>query len=160
MNCTRSDLSVYVRALANARVVYDEALQRGFHLRSINVGGDFTSTNLADASHALRYTMTRYFGVLVSDIHCMAEPGQFFVADPFYLACRVSGIHRLYPGPPRDVYINDRIYKDFRNKSVELPNPPPFSWALAAQTVVLTNGIPIAPQDCSCMLFGVRQGVQ
>ena len=46
MNCTGPDPSVYARALANARVVYDEALQRGFHLRSINVGGGFTSTIL------------------------------------------------------------------------------------------------------------------
>lgn len=69
--------------------------------------------------------MTRYFGVLASDIHWTAEPGRFFVEDAFYLACRVLGIRQLHPSPPIDVYINHSIYKNFRNMSMELPTPTP-----------------------------------
>lgn len=74
---------------------------------------------------ALRCAMTRYFGVLASDIHWTAEPERFFMEDVSYLACRVLGIRQVHTSPLIDVYINDSIYKNFHNMSVELPTPIP-----------------------------------
>lgn len=120
-----SDPSTYARAIAHARAIYDAATQRGFCIHSIDVGGGFTSTNLTEVSHALRYAMEQHFGSILPTIRWMAEPGRLFVQDAFTLACRVSGMRQVRPDQPVDVYINDSIYKNFLNALAEPPIPEP-----------------------------------
>lgn len=128
----------FLRAVQDARSVYDEAVREGFTPQSIDVGGGFTNDNFESSAVTLSMALAREFGGLLPTVRFMGEPGRFIASEVFSLACKVIGVR----SKPKDmIYINDGIYGNFLNALIEPPIPAPILLDLTAST-----GTPLQPQ--------------
>jgi len=118
-----SDPTAYTRAVACARIAYDNARRQGHSITSIYIGGGFTVGDFQQAAVRLREAIDDTFGSLKSTIRWTAEPGPFWVRDAYYLATRVLGTRD--DGESFDVFINDGIHRNFFHAVVDSPVSKP-----------------------------------
>jgi ornithine decarboxylase len=102
--CRCYDPTIYERAIAAAKFVFDSAVAEGRHrLELLDIGGGFygdrTGSRLpfADAANVIRSSLERHFGVELSTgtLRVIAEPGQYMAASAFTLTVGVIGVRRL-----------------------------------------------------------------
>ncbi|KAL8868863.1 MAG: hypothetical protein Q9174_004706, partial [Haloplaca sp. 1 TL-2023] len=78
------DPGIFVTAVRDSRKVFDQAQECGFNLQILDVGGGFSAGRFEEMSRVLSTALTDQFP---RDVQFMAEPGRYFVATAFTLAC-------------------------------------------------------------------------
>ena len=158
-----SDQNVFVKAISDARAIFDQALFKGFDLHTIDVGGGFDGGDgFKTKAASLRRALDKHFP---SNIRIIAEPGRYFVESAFTLVTNV--INRR----EHMLYLNDGVYSNLRNAIVEQPLTPrtlrqkrshvaqdEASAATVSTTEYCIWGRTCCPHDCinsSCRILGI-----
>ncbi|KAB5563048.1 pyridoxal-dependent decarboxylase [Coniochaeta sp. 2T2.1] len=138
-----SDPRAFLKAVQDANAVFQQADGYGFRLKTLDVGGGFCSDDsFEQMSGVLRKALDEYFPAHTG-INLIAEPGRFYVASAFTIACNVIARRTLEdPNINMDVdpadststlvnrgetsymlYINDGIYGNFSSIMFDHQNP-------------------------------------
>ncbi|TQB72055.1 Ornithine decarboxylase [Monascus purpureus] len=111
------DPKAFVKAVQDARWVFDQAAEVGHELHTLDVGGGFCESTFDKFSGVLSEALDSYFPL---PIRIIAEPGRYYVSSAFTLAANVIA-RRDAPDPldpSRDaymLYLNDGVYGNFSN---------------------------------------------
>ncbi|KAF9888745.1 Mitochondrial 2-oxoadipate and 2-oxoglutarate transporter [Aspergillus nanangensis] len=111
------DPGAFLKAVQDARFVFDQAAEIGHELHTLDVGGGFTGETFEKFAGVLSDALDEYFP---PHIRVIAEPGRYYVASAFTLAANVIARRDVpHPeDPARDaymVYLNDGVYGNFSN---------------------------------------------
>lgn len=111
------DPTAFVKAVQDARMVFDQAAEIGHELHTLDVGGGFSGDTFEKFAGVLSEALDTYFP---PHIRVIAEPGRYYVATAFTLAANV--IARRDVRDPEDpandaymIYLNDGVYGNFSN---------------------------------------------
>ena len=122
-----SDPQSFVRAVQDSRIVFDQAAEVGYNLTTLDVGGGFTSDALfEEMASVLSETLDEYFP---SSVRVIGEPGRYFVANAYTLACNVIARRDLRdPATGKTsymLYLNDGVYGNFSSIIFDHQHPVP-----------------------------------
>lgn len=123
-----SDPASFVKAVQDARIVFDQASDAGYTLRTLDVGGGFTSDALFERmASALSDALDVYFPS--PSVRIIGEPGRYFVGRAYTLACHVIARRELRD-PTTDqaaymLYLNDGVYGNFSSIIFDHQDPVP-----------------------------------
>jgi ornithine decarboxylase len=111
------DPKAYLRAVQDARFVFDQAAEVGYELHTLDVGGGFCDETFEKFAAILGQAVDDYFP---AHVRIIAEPGRYYVAGAFTLAANViarrdvrdsvDASHDAYM-----LYLNDGVYGNFSN---------------------------------------------
>ncbi|KAF2405167.1 ornithine decarboxylase [Trichodelitschia bisporula] len=122
-----SDPKAFLKAVQDARVVFDQAADLGFAMHTLDVGGGFCSdASFEDMAAVLSSALDCYFP---PHIRIIGEPGRFYVSSAFTLACHVIA-RRTVNDPTLGtssymLYLNDGVYGNFSSIIFDHQNPVP-----------------------------------
>lgn len=111
------DPSSFVKAVQDARLVFDQATEVGHELHTLDVGGGFSQDTFDEFSRILGEALDNYFP---PHIRVIAEPGRYYVSSAYTLAANIIA-RRDVPDPvdPSNeaymLYLNDGVYGNFSN---------------------------------------------
>lgn len=111
------DPRAFLKAVQDARLIFDQASEMGHELHTLDVGGGFCHETFEKFSSYLSEALETYFP---PSVRIIAEPGRYYVASAFTLAANVIA-RRDVPDPldpSRDaymLYLNDGVYGNFSN---------------------------------------------
>lgn len=113
-----ADPMAYYHAVKDAHLVFQQAANHGFHLRTLDVGGGFSGATFEVNAAVLSGALDELFPA-TSNVEIIAEPGRYYVASAFTIACNVIA-RRAVDDPTTGVtsymmYINDGVYGNFSN---------------------------------------------
>lgn len=111
-----SDPQSFAKSVVDARTVFDQAAEIGYELSVLDIGGGFTGDLFEEMADTLSRALDEHFS---TNVRIIAEPGRYYVASAFTLACCVIG--RRLPEPAlREtsyrLYLNDGVYGNFNSK--------------------------------------------
>ncbi|TAQ85870.1 hypothetical protein B7494_g5821 [Chlorociboria aeruginascens] len=110
-----SDTCAFVKAVRDARSVFDQASNYGFTLHTLDVGGGFCGDETFETmAGALREALDEY---IPSHVNIIAEPGRYYVATAFTLASNIIARRTIENQFTREksymIYLNDGLYGNF-----------------------------------------------
>lgn len=119
-----SDPLAFMKAVQDARTVFDQALAYGYDLRTLDVGGGFCTETFEAMAATLSVALDEY---MPSHILIIGEPGRYYVANAFTLACNVIA-RRTIQDPETEeksymLYMNDGLYGNFSSIMFDHQNP-------------------------------------
>jgi ornithine decarboxylase len=119
-----SDPLAFEKAVQDARVVFNQAEEYGFSLHTLDVGGGFSGDTFEAMAAVLREALDEY---MPSHISIIAEPGRYYVAQAFTLACHIIS-RRTLEDPITGtksymIYLNDGLYGNFSSIMFDHQNP-------------------------------------
>lgn len=119
-----SDPLAFMKAVQDARIVFDQAAAHGFSLQTLDVGGGFVSETFEAMASVLREALDEF---MPSHINIIGEPGRYYVSSAFTLACHIIA-RRTIADPTTGnnsymVYLNDGIYGNFSSIMFDHQNP-------------------------------------
>ncbi|KOS17103.1 Ornithine decarboxylase [Escovopsis weberi] len=121
-----SDPMAFYKAVRDADLVFERARCYGFDLRTLDVGGGFSSDTFETMAGALNIALADFFPP-ARGVELIAEPGRFYVATAFTIACNIIARRTvLEPGataPGYMVYVNDGVYGNFSSIMFDHQNP-------------------------------------
>ena len=121
-----SDPQLFVKAVQDSRIVFDQAAEIGYSLRTLDVGGGFSDETFEEMAHVLSETLDTYFppNVLV-----IGEPGRYYVASAFTLACNIIARRDIEDPATKEksymLYLNDGVYGNFSSIIFDHQHPVP-----------------------------------
>ncbi|KAI7260203.1 Ornithine, partial [Hortaea werneckii] len=121
-----SDPSAFLKAVSDARLVFDQAHELGFTPHTLDIGGGFISETFEDMAAIVSGALTQHFP---SHIRIIAEPGRYYTSSAFTLACNViarrtvEDKHRAVPSYM--LYMNDGVYGNFSSIMFDHQHPIP-----------------------------------
>lgn len=118
------DPLAFLKAVRDARTVMDQAATFGFDMRTVDVGGGFTSDNFEAMATVLRDALDEY---VPAHVNVIAEPGRYYVSSAFTLACNIIA-RRTVPNVETGensymIYLNDGVYGNFSSIMFDHQNP-------------------------------------
>ncbi|CEJ89725.1 Putative Ornithine decarboxylase [[Torrubiella] hemipterigena] len=133
-----SDPMAFYGAVRDAHTVFEEARAHGFNLRTLDVGGGFTGDTFEQMASVLNAALDEFFPA-GSNIDIIAEPGRYYVATAFTIACNVIA-RRTVEDPSLNgkgymVYVNDGVYGNFSSIMFDHQHPVPNILRTAGQTM-------------------------
>ncbi|KAI9046561.1 hypothetical protein LZ554_009306 [Drepanopeziza brunnea f. sp. 'monogermtubi'] len=118
-----SDPIAYLKAVQDARLVFDQASVHGFSLHTLDIGGGFVSETFEAMASVLRSALDEY---MPSHISIIGEPGRYYVSSAFTLACHIIA-RRTIEMPTGEksymIYLNDGLYGNFSSIMFDHQNP-------------------------------------
>lgn len=109
-----SDPKSFVKAVQDSHRVFIQAADIGFNLKTLDVGGGFTSETFEQMASVLSKALDDYFP---PNIRIIGEPGRYYVASAFTLACNVIARRDILDPMTRlksyMLYVNDGVYGNF-----------------------------------------------
>lgn len=126
------DPKAFVKAVQDARWVFDQASDVGFDMKVLDVGGGFSSDTFDVFADTLGTALDEYFP---SHIRVIAEPGRYYVASAFTLAAHVIARRDVCP-PGTETGL---LTPDSEDVDVDMPNPIPI--AGGAHMIYLNDGV-------------------
>uniref|UniRef100_A0A8C7XHB2 ornithine decarboxylase n=1 Tax=Oryzias sinensis TaxID=183150 RepID=A0A8C7XHB2_9TELE len=122
--CT--DAGTFVKAIADARCVFDMGEELGFQMDLLDIGGGFpgsedTELSFEEITATINPALDKYFPV-DSGVRIIAEPGRFYVASAYTLVVNIIAkkviIDEEAPIDEEDnktlmYYVNDGVYGSF-----------------------------------------------
>lgn len=122
-----SDPKAFVKAVQDARFVFDQAQALGFNMHTLDVGGGFTGDDSFEPMAAvLSASLDAYFP---PNIRIIGEPGRYFVSTAFTLACHVIARRTVTDATLGStsymLYMNDGVYGNFSSIIFDHQNPVP-----------------------------------
>ncbi|KAH8781583.1 ornithine decarboxylase [Hyaloscypha sp. PMI_1271] len=119
-----SDPLAFLKAVQDARKVFDQAARYGFVLHTLDVGGGFSSETFEVMAGVLSEALNEYIPGHVSVI---GEPGRYYVAAAFTLACHIISRRTIEHSGNGEksymVYLNDGLYGNFSSIMFDHQNP-------------------------------------
>ena len=106
-----SSSDAFVFAIRQARELYDMALDFGYELNLIDLGGGFMEKQLNKIPESIAYALDKY-GFREGNFKIIAEPGRFFAESCGTLFTKVLGV-RDRNEDHRDYWISDSLYGSF-----------------------------------------------
>jgi ornithine decarboxylase len=121
-----SDPQAFIKAVQDARFVFDQATEIGFAMHTLDVGGGFCSESFEAMADVLSRALDDYFP---PNIRIIGEPGRYYVSSAFTLACHVIA-RRTVADPTLGttsymLYLNDGVYGNFSSIMFDHQNPIP-----------------------------------
>ncbi|KAI6990950.1 Ornithine [Hortaea werneckii] len=121
-----SDPSAFLKAVSDARLVFDQAHELGFNPHTLDIGGGFISETFEDMAAVVSGALNQHFP---SHIRIIAEPGRYYTSSAFTLACNVIA-RRTVEDKHLDVtsymlYMNDGVYGNFSSIMFDHQHPIP-----------------------------------
>ena len=109
-----SDPQSFDRAVRDARIVFDQAADIGYNLKTLDVGGGFSGDLFESMANVLSKALDENFP---SSVRIIGEPGRYYVASAFTLACNIIA-RRDFQDPATMetnymLYLNDGVYGNF-----------------------------------------------
>lgn len=133
-----SDPEAFLKAVRDARFVFDQAAALGYDLKTLDVGGGFVSETFDDMAAVLSVALDEYFP---PSVRVIGEPGRYYVSSAFTIACNVIA-RRSVENKELGVnsymlYLNDGVYGNF--SSIMFDHQHPIPRVLKAQDVAYTG---------------------
>lgn len=121
-----SDPNAFLKAVQDARFVFDQASVLGFNMHTLDVGGGYCSETFETMAAVLSASLDEYFP---PHIRIIGEPGRYYVSTAFTLACLVTS-RRTVIDPTLDttsymLYMNDGVYGNFSSIIFDHQHPIP-----------------------------------
>jgi ornithine decarboxylase len=121
-----SDPQAFIKAVRDARFVFDQAIDMGFSMHTLDVGGGFCSESFEAMAAVLSAALDESFP---SSIRIIGEPGRYYVSEAFTLACHVIA-RRTVADPTLGttsymLYLNDGVYGNFSSIMFDHQHPVP-----------------------------------
>ena len=121
-----SDPSAFLKAVSDARLVFDQAAELGFNLHTLDVGGGFVSETFEPMAGVLNGALNEHFP---PHVRVIAEPGRYYTSSAFTLACNVIA-RRTVEDKKLNVtnymlYMNDGVYGNFSSIMFDHQHPVP-----------------------------------
>lgn len=113
--------SVFKSAIQSCRQVYDMALELGFNLSLVDIGGGFpgdNDDNFLEMAKIINSSIDEYFKE--TTVKFIAEPGRFFITSAFTLVASVIN-KKINKNPDNHddkhiiYYLSDGVYGSFNN---------------------------------------------
>ena len=121
-----SDPDAFVKAVQDARVVFDQAAELGFDMRTLDVGGGFSGDCFEKMAYVLSAALDDYFP---PHIRIIGEPGRYYVASAFTIACNVIARREVKGAATQRssymLYLNDGVYGNFSSIMFDHQHPVP-----------------------------------
>ena len=121
-----SDPSAFIKAVQDARAVFDQAATLGFDLHTLDVGGGFTTETFDEMAGVLSSVLDEYFP---PQIRIIAEPGRYYTSSAFTIACNVIARRTVEDRDPGSksymLYLNDGVYGNFSSIMFDHQHPIP-----------------------------------
>lgn len=121
-----SDPESFVKAVRDARVVFDQAADIGYEMKTLDVGGGFTGDTFEKMATVLNESLDEHFP---PNIRIIGEPGRYYVSSAFTLACNVIARRDLEDPATRKtsymLYLNDGVYGNFSSIIFDHQHPVP-----------------------------------
>ena len=122
-----SDPNSFLQAVRDSRVVFDQAAEVGYQLKTLDVGGGFTADKLfEEMASVLRDALDQFFP---PSVRVIGEPGRYFVSRAYTLACNVIArrdVHDIVTGDTSYMlYLNDGVYGNFSSIIFDHQHPEP-----------------------------------
>ncbi|KAH8820049.1 putative ornithine decarboxylase [Xylogone sp. PMI_703] len=119
-----SDPAAFLRAVQDARSVFNQAEQHGFSMQTLDVGGGFSSETFEEMAGVLSTALDEYFP---SHVQIIGEPGRYYVSSAFTIACNIIA-RRTIEDPATGhksymLYLNDGLYGNFSSIMFDHQNP-------------------------------------
>jgi len=113
-----NDETIYLSALETCRIVYNMALNIGYKLNIINIGGGFPGYNdymFIKMGMNIHIGIEKYFNKI--DIDFIAEPGRFFAESAYTVVAKVINKKTIIKENIKSniYYINEGVYGCFNN---------------------------------------------
>lgn len=109
-----SDPHDFTRAVRDSAKVFDEARTFGYELRTLDVGGGFSSDTFETMAAVLSQALDEY---MPSHVNIIGEPGRYYVSSAFTLATSVIARRTVQEpesgNPSYMLYMNDGLYGNF-----------------------------------------------
>lgn len=121
-----SDPSAFLKAVTDARSIFDQAIALGFNPHTLDVGGGFVSETFTEMAAVLSAAVDDQFP---PSIRVIAEPGRYYTSSAFTIACNVIA-RRTVEDPTLNVksymlYLNDGVYGNFSSIMFDHQHPIP-----------------------------------
>lgn len=111
-----SDPESFVKAVQDARNVFDQATAVGFDLKLLDVGGGFEDSTFELFAGVLKAALDEY---IPPHIRVISEPGRYYVANAFTLAANIIARRDVWDELTGEqaymLYLNDGAYGNFSN---------------------------------------------
>lgn len=121
-----SDPNAFLKAVDDARFVFDQAKEIGYDLRALDVGGGFVGDTFEEMAEVLSEALNQKFP---SHVRVIGEPGRFYVSSAFTIACHVISrriVEESDLGPEKVMlYLNDGVYGNFSSIIFDHQQPIP-----------------------------------
>ncbi|KAL9054806.1 MAG: hypothetical protein Q9162_003929 [Coniocarpon cinnabarinum] len=123
-----SDPNAFLKAVDDARWVFDQATAFGFELKNLDIGGGFVGDTFEDMADVLAPALEEKFP---SNVRIIGEPGRFYVSTAFTIACNIIARRTVEPTigglPERSymLYLNDGVYGNFSSIMFDHQHPVP-----------------------------------
>lgn len=121
-----TDANQSYRGIADARTVFDQAVDLGDRPYVLDLSGGFTENDfatLATQASAISKALEDQFG-MEEQLRDVAEPGRLFVYGTATLFCKVIG--RRTEESRRMMYVNEGVFGNMMNALVEPPISSPY----------------------------------
>lgn len=109
-----SDPQSFDKAVRDARIVFDQAADIGYKLETLDVGGGFSGDLFESMADVLNKALDENFP---SYVRIIGEPGRYYVASAFTLACNIIARRDLQDPATMAtnymLYLNDGVYGNF-----------------------------------------------
>lgn len=121
-----SDPQSFAKAVQDSRFVFDQAADVGFHMTTLDVGGGFSGDLFEEMAQVLSDALDDHFP---PSIRIIGEPGRYYVASAFTLACNIIARRDIHDLVTRKtsymLYVNDGVYGNFSNIIFDHQRPSP-----------------------------------
>jgi len=121
-----SDPEAFLKAVQDAKHVFDQAVELGFNMHTLDVGGGFCTETFDEMAGALSDALELY---IPPHIRVIGEPGRYYVSKAFTLACHVIARRPVTDRPLNTtsymLYLNDGVYGNFSSIIFDHQNPVP-----------------------------------
>lgn len=142
-----SDPIAFLKAVQDARVVFDQAHGYGFNMHTLDVGGGFISDTFETMAAVLRDALDEY---MPAHINIIGEPGRYYVASAFTLAAHIIARRTIEDPATREksymIYLNDGLYGNF--SSIMFDHQHPVAQVLHAGDTGCFYFDAVAAQEC------------
>ncbi|XP_014561551.1 hypothetical protein COCVIDRAFT_33534 [Bipolaris victoriae FI3] len=122
-----SDPKAFVKAVQDARFVFEQADALGFNMHTLDVGGGFTGdVTFEPMAAVLSAALDQYFP---PHIRVIGEPGRYYVSTAFTIACHVIARRTVTDATLGTtsymLYLNDGVYGNFSSIIFDHQHPVP-----------------------------------
>ncbi|KAL1895784.1 Ornithine decarboxylase [Ceratocystis pirilliformis] len=121
-----SDPMAFYQAVRDAYIVFEQGRALGFEMHTLDIGGGFCTETFDQMAAVLRTALDEFFPS-DSAVSIIAEPGRYYVANAFTIACNIIARRTIDMPDTGDTtymaYINDGIYGNFSSIMFDHQNP-------------------------------------
>ncbi|KAF2474550.1 ornithine decarboxylase [Lindgomyces ingoldianus] len=121
-----SDPKAFLKAVQDARFVFDQAAALGFNMHTLDVGGGFCGETFEAMAAVLSSALDLYFP---PHVRVIGEPGRYYVSTAFTIACHVIARRTVADATLGTtsymLYLNDGVYGNFSSIIFDHQNPIP-----------------------------------